>query len=125
MQLACLVVSVALWALPIRLNELTWWGAIGLGSMRKRLTGRLRKPEPYDREQTAQIARRNIVWHIVMTSALLIQAIAASNYAASWRWWAGLLSAVPAVAWLIGSLVQRHKLALVTQRVAPKGRQSR
>ena len=121
-QSLCLLASIALALIPLRQNELPLWRRLGLGRLRKRLTRRLRRAEPLAHDETVRTARRNIWWHVALTGALMIQGFGALADGPVWRWALGVVSAIPALAWLAGSLVQRQKMALIVSRHGPDAR---
>jgi hypothetical protein len=69
-----------------------------------------------ERRRTARIARRNLLWHLFLPyylGYLMLQALWNSKL------WFRSLSAIlvlPSAAYLAGSIVQRHKIAILTLR---------
>jgi uncharacterized membrane protein YbaN (DUF454 family) len=110
------VVTIALLAVPTTPLELALWRRLRAQSVRKWLTRRRGLAEPLNFMSTPQVARKNLLWHLVLTTLFSTQlAIAAGSEAAWWRPLAALL-VVPSVAYFIGSLVQRQKVAILHSR---------
>ena len=75
-----------------------------------------RPPETHTPEDIARSSRRNILWHGILTAvfaSLMVQASLTRMLALQGM---ALLLAVPSVAYLAGSLIQRQKLAIVEDR---------
>lgn len=110
------VATIMLLAVPVTHAERRLWHALGVDSLRRRITRRRNVAEPYHEQLTVRIARRNLWWHLLLTGLFTSQI--AWAWAAQGSWWRPL--AVPLVifciAYLAGSLVQRQKIAIVQQR---------
>lgn len=110
------VVTLALLAVPTRPAELALWRRLRTQSVRRWLTRRRHVTEPLNPVSTPQVARKNLLWHLVLTSLFSSQlAIAVGAVGAWWRPLAALL-VLPSVAYFVGSLVQRQKLAVLHSR---------
>lgn len=72
--------------------------------------------EPYHRELTVQIARRNLFWHILLTGLFVTQI--AWGLVSEGAWWRPLTVplVIPCIGYFAGSLVQRQKMAIVYLR---------
>ncbi len=113
--------TVVLLVLPARRTELALWRRWRLPGLRKRLTRRLRLDEPLRSDRTGQIARRNLRWHIALTVVMLTQTFAGLVSENLLRQAVGAVLALPVLAWFAGSLVQRHKLAILATRKGRRG----
>jgi hypothetical protein len=110
------VVTIALLAVPTTPAELALWRRLRTQSVRKWLTRRRNLSEPLNPVSTPQVARKNLLWHLVLTALFSTQlAIAAASEGAWWRPLAALL-VLPSVAYFVGSLVQRQKVAVLHSR---------
>ena len=110
------VVTIALLAVPTTPSELALWRRLRTQSVRKWLTRRRGLAEPLHAVFTPQVARKNLLWHLVLTALFSTQlAIAAASKGAWWRPLAALL-VLPCVAYFVGSLVQRQKVAILHSR---------
>ncbi|MFM5884338.1 MAG: hypothetical protein ACKOQ3_03225 [Novosphingobium sp.] len=96
-----------------RRREARLWRRLGLAALRRRLSKRLRQPQPLEAGVTGRIARRNLLWHIALTMVMASQTAAGLLSTSPARQALGLVLVLPALAWLVGSLVQRHKLVLL------------
>jgi hypothetical protein len=80
------------------------------------ISKRRRVNEPLHPQLTIKIARRNLVWHVILTGLFSTQI--AWGLAYETRWWAPLT--VPLVifnvGYFIGSVVQRQKIVIVRLR---------
>lgn len=119
------LIAIALLFAPITPAELALWRRLRTQALRKWITRRRHVDEPLDRVSTPQIARRNLLWHLVLTVVFSTQLARAA--ASPQLWWRPLapLFMLPSVAYFAGSIVQRQKLAVlhlrsaVTRRDAP------
>jgi len=93
--------------------ELRLWRRLRVQSLRRWLTRKRRVDEPLEPQITRRIARRNLLWHLVLTGLFASQLLAAAH--SEGRWWRPLAAPliVPCIAYFAGSLVQRQKLALL------------
>ena len=111
-------VTIALLAVPVTPAELALWRRLRTQSVRKWLTHRRNLFEPLDPVSTPKVARKNLLWHLVLTTLFSTQlAIAAASEHAWWRPLAALL-VLPSAAYFVGSLVQRQKVAILHSRSA-------
>ena len=110
------VATIALLAVPTTQAELALWRRLRTQSVRRWLTRRRNLSEPLNPFSTPRVARKNLLWHLVLTSLFSTQlAIAAASPGAWWRPLAALL-VLPSVAYFVGSLVQRQKVAILHSR---------
>ena len=113
---ALVVVTIVLFAVPPMPAELALWRRLRTQSVRRWLTRRRGLTEPLNPASTPQVARKNLLWHLVLTALFSTQlAIAAASVGASWRPLAALL-VLPSGAYFVGSLVQRQKAAILHSR---------
>lgn len=114
------VVTIALLAVPTTPAELALWRRLRTARVRRWLTRRRHLSEPLDAETTPQVARKNLRWHLALTTLFSAQlAIAAASERAWWRPLA-LLLVLPSIAYFAGSLVQRQKVAILRSRRDPR-----
>jgi hypothetical protein len=110
--LACAALNAVAWLLPPSHAELLLWRRLNVQALRRRLTKRRGGEQPLS-VQTIAIAKRNIAWHVAMSLVMAtISAQALFSRASPFRGLA-LLGVLPCIAWLIGSAVQRQKIAVV------------
>lgn len=119
----CLWASVCLFAgtiglltVPITHRELKLWRSLRISSLRRWVSQREPANEPLDSQRTVRIARRNLVWHLILTGLFCFQigwAVASPG-----RWWRPLTTplVVFCIGYFAGSLVQRQKVAIVRLR---------
>ncbi len=114
---ACLTVATALMLLlPARPREVRIWHRLRVASIRRWLTRSRAADEPLDVVGTTRMAARNLRWHFVMSALFTAQlGIAVGSHGAWWRPLA-LLLVVPCVAYVVGSVVQRQKIAIICAR---------
>ncbi len=113
---ALVVATIVLLAVPPTPTELALWRRLRTQSVRRWLTRRRGLTEPLNPASTPQVARKNLLWHLVLTVLFSTQlAIAAASVGAWWRPLAALLF-LPSVAYFVGSLVQRQKVAILHSR---------
>jgi hypothetical protein len=109
-------VTALLIVLPPTPAELRIWRRLRLSQVRHWLTRRDAARGVRSRSAIAIGARRNLAWHLVLTGLFAFQlAVGAARPEAWWRPLAVLLVA-PSAAYFLGSLVQRHKIAIVRTR---------
>ena len=110
------VATIALLVVPPTAAEVALWHRLRTQSVRRWLTRRRDMSEPLNPVSTPQVARKNLLWHLVLTALFSTQlAIAAASPSTWWRPLAVLL-VVPSVAYFVGSLVQRQKVAILHSR---------
>lgn len=110
------LVTIALLAVPTTPAERALWRRLRTASLRRWLTRRSAPTAPLDPASTAQVARKNLRWHLALTTLFSAQlAIAAASERAWWRPLA-LLLVLPSIAYFAGSLVQRQKIAILDAR---------
>ena len=64
----------------------------------------------------AHIAIRNVRWLLLLTFALSVQTLLAINSQSLVLRLLAIVYLLPVVAWLVGSVVQRQKIAIVWQQ---------
>ena len=110
--LLCAALNAAAWLLPPFQAELRLWRRLNLQGLRRRLSKRRRVDQPLS-AHTVAIARRNIAWHVAMSLVMAILALQAlQSRVIVFRCFA-LFAVVPCIAWLVGSAVQRQKIAVI------------
>ena len=112
-----LTITILLVVMPASRLELRVWHTVRVTHLRRWLTRNRQVVEPFHRETTLRIARRNLRWHLVLTALFSFQLGVAS--ASTEAWWRPLplLLLVPCVAYMLGSLVQRQKIAIIGVRI--------
>ena len=109
-------VTALLTVLPARQWELRIWRWLGVTPVRHWLTRRHREADPLDLRSVSRIARRNLQWHLALTGLFSVElAVAAGTPHAWWRPLA-LLLLLPCIAYMLGSVVQRQKIAIIQAR---------
>src|SRR5258708_4007457 len=103
--------GLLLFASPTR-AELCLWRRLNIQALRRKLTPRDKIRQPLS-PNSVQIARRNIVWHIALTLAMSVTIAHALTSQAPLFKYLAMLCVAPCIAWLSGSVVQRHKMALL------------
>jgi hypothetical protein len=119
----CLVVvavaaigTLALLAVPVTEAELSLWHHLRVQRMRRWITRRRNVKQPLDSVHTRNVARTNLLWHLVLT-CLFCGIVARALVLDSW--WMRVLASlliIPSIAYLLGSVVQRQKIAIVKVR---------
>jgi hypothetical protein len=110
------VLTIALLAVPPTPAELALWHRLRTRSVRRWLTRRRGLFEPLNPVSTPRVARKNLLGRLVLTALFSFQlAIAAGSEGAWWRPLAALLI-LSSVAYFVGSLVQRQKVAILHSR---------
>jgi hypothetical protein len=108
--------TFALLAIPVKEAELSLWHRLRVQRMRRWMTRRRNVKQPLHSVQTPNDARTNLLWHLVLT-CLFCGIVARALMLDSWwvRALASLLT-IPSIAYLLGSVVQRQKIAIVKVR---------
>jgi hypothetical protein len=117
--LACLALvgTVALLFVPVLPSELQFWHFLRIQSLRGWITRTREVSQPLHKERTLIDARTNLRWHLILTGlfcGLIGRAISAD------AWWLRVPAAllvIPAIAYFLGSLVQRQKIAILHLRM--------
>jgi hypothetical protein len=118
--------TLALMVLPVRPGELRLWGVLQTRVLRRWITRRRNVNQPLHGVRTLVIAKTNLWWHLILT-ALFFGLIARAALDES-CWWRPLavVMAIPAVAYFLGSLMQRQKIAIIELRQGrPDGKRGR
>jgi hypothetical protein len=111
---AAAVGTLALMVIPITRGELRLWHSLGVRRVRRWITSTRRVRQPLHNDRTRRIARANLRWHFVLTCLFCFMVARALRLGHEWlQITAGLLT-IPALAYLLGSVVQRQTLAIVT-----------
>ncbi|HVE72331.1 MAG TPA: hypothetical protein VNI54_13260 [Thermoanaerobaculia bacterium] len=105
------IANLPLLFVPIRAAEQRLWHRFGIQTLRHRLT---RRGASGGRDTIVPVARRNIVWHFVMTAILAAIILHPVLVALPWRTLIYAFILAGALAYLAGSIVQRQKIAIVT-----------
>jgi hypothetical protein len=121
--LGCLILSsffvagtLALLVIPVRPGELRLWGVLRTRVLRRWITKRRSVNQPLQGVRTLLIARTNLRWHLILTAVFVgLIARAALDESCWWRPIA-ILMTIPAVAYFLGSLMQRQKIAIIELR---------
>ena len=108
--------TLALAAIPVVPGELELWRVLRIQVIRRWITKRRRVNQPLRNVKTMEIARTNLRWHLLLTF-LFFGLLARALWAGS-EWWSALagLLIVPSLAYFVGSLVQRQKIAILHLR---------
>lgn len=98
---------------PATRIEIRVWRSLHVQSLRRYLTRGQPEKGPFDPVVTAQLARRNLFWHLALTGLFAFQLLVASVSKGSW--WRPLAAPLilPCIAYFAGSLVQRQKMVLM------------
>ena len=112
-QVLCLLATLAIMFVPPLVGEVGLWRRLGAGNLRRFLSKRLTTPQPFSVGPTEHVAVRNIRWHLVLTFALLVQTLLATVSPSLTLQLLGIFYVLPAIGWLLGSIVQRQKIALI------------
>lgn len=119
----CLWLSVCLFAatislltVPITHRELGLWRSLRIRSLRRWVSQRRPANEPLHSQRTLNIARRNLVWHLILTGLFSFQI--AWAVASPGRWWGPFTAplVIFSIGYFAGSLVQREKIAIARLR---------
>ena len=119
----CLVVlgvavigTLALIAIPVTRGELLLWHLLRIQRLRRWITRTRRVKQPLHNVETLRAARTSLRWHLLLT-CLFCALVARALTLDSWwlRFLASLLT-IPAIAYVLGSLVQRQKIAVMKVR---------
>ena len=115
-SVAMLMVTAGLLVVPVTPSELSLWRRLRVSSVRRWITKRRNVKEPLHPELTLKTAKVNLKWHIMMTGLFSMQlAWAAASRGAWWRPLAFLVFFF-SVAYFVGSVVQRQKIAILVLR---------
>ncbi len=108
--------TVALMVIPVTPGELRLWYLLRIQRIRKWITRTRRVDQPLHNVQTLGIARTNLRWHLIFTCLFCVLVARAFTLD---RWWlrlAASLLTIPSIAYALGSLVQRQKIAVMIVR---------
>lgn len=107
------VLTCALLAAPVIPGERLLWRRLRIPLVRRWITRRRQLSGVLDFATTPLAARRNLRWHLGLTSLFAAQlAMAAGSRETWWRPLVALL-VLPSVGYFVGSLVQRQKIAIL------------
>ena len=113
---ACVATAVLVIAPPTR-SEVAVWRFARVQVVRRWITRRRRVTDRLHATDTTRGARRNLLWHLCLTGVFAF--LAGGAVAKPDDIWSGVLALLlvaPGVAYLVGSLVQRQKIATIAER---------
>jgi hypothetical protein len=110
--------TLALIIVPVTSGELRLWHLLRIQRIRKWITTMRRVDQPLHKVQTLSVARTNLRWHLLLTCLFCVLAARAFTLESWWLRLAASLLTIPSIAYALGSLVQRQKIAVVTARSA-------
>jgi hypothetical protein len=108
--------TLALMIIPVTRAELRLWHLLRIQRIRRWITRTRRVDQPLHNVQTLSIARTNLRWHLILTClfcALVARALTLDSW---WLRLAASLLTIPSIAYALGSLVQRQKIAVMIVR---------
>jgi hypothetical protein len=109
--------TVVLLFVPVFPAELQFWHFLRIQSLRGWITRSRDVNQPLHKDRTLTLARMNLWWHLILTGlfcGLIGRAISAD------AWWLrvpAVLLVIPSIAYFLGSLVQRQKIAILQLRM--------
>jgi hypothetical protein len=108
--------TVVLLTAHVRPWELKLWHRLQVQALRRWVTKRRSVNQPLDEKRTVEIARKNLLWHLVLTFTFATQI--ARSVESGDLWWCifGGLLILPCLAYFAGSPVQRQKIAIIQLR---------
>jgi|WetSurMetagenome_2_1015567.scaffolds.fasta_scaffold269256_2 hypothetical protein len=119
----CLVVLVvavvgtlALVVIPVTRGELNLWHYLRVQRIRRWITRMRKVKQPLHNVRTLDVARTNLRWHLVLTC--LFCGVVARALTID-MWWVQVMASlltIPSIAYLLGSIVQRQKIAILGMR---------
>ena len=111
-----ILTTVGLLVIPVTPRELGLWRYLRVRSLRRWITRRRSVNEPFHVQLTVEMARRNLMWHLLLTGLFCSQIAWALLSGGSW--WRPLTVplAVFCIGYFAGSLVQRQKIAIAYAR---------
>jgi hypothetical protein len=110
---AVILLNILLLLAPLSRSELSIWRMLRVQRLRRYLTMLRKTDQPLSLKTTA-IAKKNIVWHIVMTLAIFMVTVRTYlNQSQVFSFIMIFFCTITSIAWLLGSIVQRQKLAII------------
>jgi hypothetical protein len=110
------LVHAALLILPVKRREQRIWRRLNVQAVRRRLTTDRTGHESHRGGAIAETARRNIRWHLVLTVILAATLLHPRVAAFQYRGLVYGFAVAGSIAYVIGSIVQRQKIAILTNR---------
>jgi hypothetical protein len=111
-----LAATIAFLLVPVFPSEPTLWRQLRIRKIRKWITGRRSSGEIYHRSETLEKARNNLKWHILLTVLFCMQLAMAVVVKDSWWRPLTLPLFIFSLAYFVGSVVQRQKIAITILR---------
>jgi len=115
--------SLPLLLAPVRPAERRLWRRLRIQALRRWLTRNRGSRVERNQDRVVATARRNILWHVVLTATMALIALHPAVVALQWRAVVYGFLVAGSLAYLAGSIVQRQKIAVVTGRIAKSGHQ--
>lgn len=106
-------VTLVLIFLPISRQELKLWRGLRINKARRHMTKRRKLDQPFDRDETPRLAWKNLHWHLILTTLFTYQVGTIVWTGSRILQPAAFLLTIFCVAYLVGSLVQRQKVAII------------
>lgn len=112
--------TVALLIAPVGSWEIALWHSLRIHSLRKWITRKRNVHEPF--QEVFGVARKNLLWHLLLTClfCFLVGRALGTD-----RWWLQVPAAllvIPSAFYLLGSFIQRQKIAIIRTRQRQTGR---
>ena len=115
-SLAMLTATLAFLLVPVFPSERALWRQLRIQEIRKWITKRRKPGESRHPAETLEKARSNLKWHILLTALFCMQ-LAMAVASKESRWWPFTLPLfVFSLAYFVGSVVQRQKIAITILR---------
>lgn len=91
------------------------WRSLNISKLRKYVT-RYRKVNQPLSSETYGIAKKNIIWHILLTILMVIQCLTAIRKPSEFYILIAVLSTIPSMFWFVGSIIQRQKMNIIYKK---------
>jgi hypothetical protein len=108
--------TLALMVVPVTSCELRLWHLLRIQRIRRWITKTRRVDQPLHNVQTLSVARINLRWHLILTCLFAVLVARAFTLESRWLRLAASLLTMPSIAYALGSLVQRQKIAIIIMR---------
>jgi hypothetical protein len=116
LSLLCLSGTIVFIILPIVPGEMKLWNFLRIQKLRHWITKRRTVNEPLKEGKTVDRVRRNLLWHLILTFVFITE-ITISLYPMNiWLSPFALFFTASSLAYLLGSIVQRQKIAIIENR---------
>ena len=116
LSLLCLSGTIVLIILPIVTGEIKLWHFLRIQKLRHWITKRRNVNEPLKEGKTVDRARKNLLWHLVLTFVFITE-INISQYPMNiWLRPFAPFFTVASLAYLLGNVAQRQKIAIIEIR---------